>query len=254
MPVSPALDLAWGTALEHLPVTVRMAALDLAIAGPRRDLLAALGRDAGWTDADLSALVDAGLAVETPGGPPGFAHAVVRDVVLGRASAVDLGSDIAGRRTGHRAVPAPARDRRPSGQRRRDCRRAGRRWRWKPRRDARRSWTRSPWPAMLAGRSATVADGPGADRPRAQRSASGDHQRPGLRGDGCAAGPACRRAARGRMRPVGRVAADAAAIRGGSAVGADGPVVHDPTRTRDAAPDTLAGAPVGRGHERVEPG
>ena len=90
LPVSPALDLAWGTALEHLPVTVRAAALDLAVAGPRRDLLAALARDAGWTDADLSALVDAGLAVETPGGPPSFAHAVVRDVVLGRALAVDL--------------------------------------------------------------------------------------------------------------------------------------------------------------------
>lgn len=90
MPVPPALDLAWGSVLEILPVRVQMAALDLAIGGPRRDLLAALGRDAGWTDADLSALVDAGLAVDTPGGPPGFAHVVVRDVILGRASAIDL--------------------------------------------------------------------------------------------------------------------------------------------------------------------
>ncbi len=90
LPVPAALDVAWGHVVEELSAGARAAAIDLAIVGPRHDLLAAMSDDAGWNHADLAAVVDAGLAVTTSDVTPEFVHAVVRDVVLHRTPATTV--------------------------------------------------------------------------------------------------------------------------------------------------------------------
>ena len=90
LPVPPALDRAWGHAIDGLPVAARAAAVDLAIVGPRADLLAAMSEDNDWGHADLAAAVDAGVAVATSDVTPRFVHAVVRDVLLPRTPATAL--------------------------------------------------------------------------------------------------------------------------------------------------------------------
>jgi DNA-binding CsgD family transcriptional regulator len=92
LPVPAALDAAWGTVVDALPAGSRAAAVDLAVAGPRADLLAALGEQVGWSHADLAAVVDAGLAVTTADVTPRFVHAVVREVVLQRTAATTVQS------------------------------------------------------------------------------------------------------------------------------------------------------------------
>jgi len=90
LPVPPVLDRAWGRVIEGLPASARAAAIDLAVVGPRADLLAAMGTDAGWSHGDLAVVVDAGVAVRTSDVAPSFVHAVVRHVVLNRTSATAL--------------------------------------------------------------------------------------------------------------------------------------------------------------------
>jgi DNA-binding NarL/FixJ family response regulator len=90
LPVPAALDEAWGRVVDALPAGARAAAVDLAVVGPRADLLAAMGEQAGWSHGDLAAVVDAGIAVPTTDVTPGIVHSVVRDVVLQRTSAARL--------------------------------------------------------------------------------------------------------------------------------------------------------------------
>lgn len=82
LPVAPALLAAWGAALRALPDGTRAALLDLAVAGERPDLLAALARDSGVAADDLDAAVAARLVVLDASGSPRFTHPLVRDVVL----------------------------------------------------------------------------------------------------------------------------------------------------------------------------
>ena len=87
LPVPPALDRAWGRVIDALPPSARAAASDLAIVGPRADLLAAMGQDAGWSHGDLATVVDAGLAIATTDVAPSVVNDIVRDVILQRATA-----------------------------------------------------------------------------------------------------------------------------------------------------------------------
>ena len=68
LPVPPALDRAWGRMIDGLAPAARAAAVDLAIAGTRADLLAAMGQDSGWHHADLAAVIDAGVGRDDPRG------------------------------------------------------------------------------------------------------------------------------------------------------------------------------------------
>ena len=90
LPVPPELDRAWGRVIDSLSPAARAAAVDLAIVGPRADLLAVMGQDNGWSHADLAAVVDAGVAVTTTDVAPTFVHAVVRDVVVHRTPAATV--------------------------------------------------------------------------------------------------------------------------------------------------------------------
>lgn len=80
LPIAPSLMAAWGSVLDRLTARARSALLDLAVAGARTDLLAALADEAGWGAGDLDLAVSTGLV--DPGPPPRFAHPLVRDVVL----------------------------------------------------------------------------------------------------------------------------------------------------------------------------
>ncbi|MEZ5118225.1 MAG: LuxR family transcriptional regulator [Candidatus Nanopelagicales bacterium] len=88
LPIAPALMSAWLGVVERLPDASRLSLVDLAVAGPRPDLVAALADRGGWGPDDLDAAVSAALV--TPGTPPEFVHPLVRDVVLRGAPAALL--------------------------------------------------------------------------------------------------------------------------------------------------------------------
>ncbi len=83
MPVAPVLVAAWGRVLDRLPPPSADALLDLAVAGARPDLLAALAAARHAHADDLDPAVEAHLVAVGVDGPR-FAHPLVRDVVLER--------------------------------------------------------------------------------------------------------------------------------------------------------------------------
>lgn len=101
MPVPAALQHAWSGRLDGLSAGGQRAVVDVAIAGARSDVLAAMASATGWQDADLDELVEAGLAVRDPTGGPPRLTTVVRDVVLARTRGATV-------RDGHRRAAEAA--------------------------------------------------------------------------------------------------------------------------------------------------
>ena len=84
LPVPRELDLAWGAVLDELPDATVRALVDLAVAGARPDLLAALAQESVWNQADLDDAVKAGIVLMAPDASPRFARRLIRDVTLRR--------------------------------------------------------------------------------------------------------------------------------------------------------------------------
>ena len=103
LPVAPALGRAWGAVLSGLSPGARAVLLDVAVVGPRPDVLAVLAVDSGWTDDDLDEAVLAGLVSRRPDGAPVVRSRILAQVIRERARAAAL-------RETHRRAAVAARD------------------------------------------------------------------------------------------------------------------------------------------------
>jgi DNA-binding NarL/FixJ family response regulator len=84
LPVPTTLDQAWGRALDSLPGATRRALIDLAVAGARPDVLAALAADSDWDQTALDTAVESGIVLMAPAESPRFARRLIRDITLRR--------------------------------------------------------------------------------------------------------------------------------------------------------------------------
>jgi DNA-binding CsgD family transcriptional regulator len=90
LPVAPELALAWGAVLDSLPDATCRALVDLAVAGARPDVLAAMAQASEWDQVDLDEAVEAGIVLMAPGESPRFARRLIRDVTLRRTPIATL--------------------------------------------------------------------------------------------------------------------------------------------------------------------
>ncbi len=90
LPFSPALARAWQPTLDRLPPRTRSALVQLAVAGSRPDLLAAVTSASGASLDDLDDAVRAGLVVLDAQGRPAYRHRVISDAVLANAAGADV--------------------------------------------------------------------------------------------------------------------------------------------------------------------